>query len=214
MKKNLILIAALLMLVTAPAFSQFSFGVAPGLNLNSAYFGYKVGKVVPFVGIQYMGINVKSVETGTEWDYGTNSAVSFENEMKIKGSILMPSIGVKFFAIEKNQIKGYILASFSKPLLNGKLTYNGEENEYVSEMIDKFSLWGATAGIGVEYFVDDNFSVGGEFGLQILSGNFYDEYVDDYYNPNSGTYVDADFTDDITVRLMPTYSKIALNFYF
>ena len=214
MKKNIVLIAAMLLLASIPAFSQFSFGVAPGLNLNSAYFGYKAGKVVPFVGIQYMGVSVNTLEEGTEWNYSTNSAEKFSDEMKIKGSIFMPSLGVKYFAVEKNKLKGYVLASFSKPFLNAKLTFNGEEADNVSEMVDKLKLWGATFGVGTEYFFDDNFSVGGEFGLQILSGNFHDEYEDTYWNPNTSTDVVADFTDDVTVRFAPTYSKISLNFYF
>lgn len=211
MKKNLILIAAIIMVASVPAFSQFTFTAAPGLNLNSAYFGYKVGKVVPFVGVQFMGANVKTVQTGTEWDGGP---VAFTDEMKIKGSILMPTVGLKFFAIEKNKVKGYMTAAFSKPFINAKMEYNGEENEEIGEILDRISLWGATAGVGAEYFFDDNFSLGGEFGLQIVAGKYYEEYVDDYYNPNTSTYVDADFTREINVRLMPTYSKISLNFYF
>lgn len=214
MKKNLTLIAVMLMMVSVPAFSQFTFTVAPGLNLNSAYFGYKAGKVVPFIGLQYAGVNVNIVNTGTEWDYDTDEAVEFTDEIKVKGSILMPTIGVKFFAIEKNKLKGYVIGAFSKPFLNAKLTFNGEESEFVGEVVDRFKLWGATAGVGVEYFFDDNFSVGGEFGLQIISGKYTNEYVDDYYNADLGTDVEADFKDEITARLMPTYSKIGLNFYF
>jgi hypothetical protein len=212
MKKNLILIAALAMLVTAPAFSQFTFTAAPGLNLNSASFGYKFGKVVPFIGIQYMGANVNITLTGTEW--GTSAPEEFTDEIKVKGSIFMPTIGVKYFAVEKNKVKGYVIGSFSKPMLNAKMTINGEENDNITDALDKISLWGATAGVGAEYFFDDNFSVGGEFGIQIIAGKYLDEYVDTYWNPNTSSYVDADFSDEVKVNLMPTYSKISLNFYF
>ena len=211
MKKNLILLSAMLLFVAAPAFSQFTFTAAPGLNLNSAYFGYKAGKVVPFIGLQYMGISVKTVETGTEYDAGY---VNFSDEMKIKGSVFMPTIGVKFFAVEKNQLKGYLTAAFSKPFLSAKLELDGQEVEEISDAVDKVKLWGATAGVGAEYFFDDNFSLGGEFGLQIVTGKYTDEYTEEVYNEDDYTYQEFDFEDEVTVRLMPTYSKISLNFYF
>lgn len=214
MKKNLILIAAMLMLVSAPAFSQLTFGVAPGLNLNSAYFGYKTGKAVPFVGIQFMGISFKNVATGTEWDYDAGAPTDFEDEIKVKGSIFMPTLGLKYFAVEKNKVKGYLIAAIAKPMLNAKMTYNGEENEGINETLDKISLWGGMVGVGAEYFFDDNFSVGGEFGLQVITGKYDDEFTDTYWNPSTSTYVEADFTETANVSLMPTYSKISLNFYF
>jgi len=211
MKKSLILLSAMLLILAAPAFSQFTFTAAPGHNLNSAYFGYKAGKVVPFIGLQYMGINIKTVETGTEYDAGY---VNFSDEMEIKGSIFMPTIGVKFFAVEKNQLKGYVTAAFSKPFLSAKLEFDGEEEEEISEIVDRVKLWGATAGVGAEYFFDDNFSLGGEFGIQIVTGKYTSEYTDDVYNYDDSTYQEFDFEDEVTVRLMPTYTKISLNFYF
>jgi hypothetical protein len=214
MKKKVVSVIMLAFFVTASAFSQFSFSVGTGLNINSASFGYKVGKLVPFVGIQVFSASGKYLETGTEWDYDAGAPVAFSDEIKVSGSIIMPEIGVKYFAIEKNKLKGYVIAGITKPFLNAKVTYNGEEEEWVQEMLNKISLIGGFVGVGTEYFLDDNFSIGGEFGLQMISGNYKNEYTDTYWNPATSQYVDADFMDDFSLNLAPTYAKISLNFYF
>jgi len=214
MKKNLCLLSALLILISAQVFSQLTFSVAPGLNLNSACFGYKTGNFVPFIGIQMMALSGKSIETGTEWDYDTNQPVLFEDESKISGSLIIPTLGVKYFALEKNKLKGYAMAALSKPFFNAKVTFNGEENEELQDMLDKVSLFGGMAGVGVEYFFDENFSIGGEYGILIMTGNYEDEYIDEYYNPNTSTYVDAELSIKLKGKIMPTYAKASLNFYF
>lgn len=214
MKKKFVLFVTLVLFVSVSAFSQFSFSVGTGLNINGAYFGYKVGKVVPFAGIQVFAASGKFIHTGTEWDYDQGSAVEFSNEIKLSGSVIMPELGVKFFAIERNKIKGYVIGGITKPFVNAKVSENGETVEEIQDMLDNVSIIGGFAGIGTEYFLDENFSIGGEFGVQILSGNYSDEYTDDYWNPSISQYVDADFTDDFTLNFAPTYAKLSLNFYF
>jgi len=194
-----------LLLVSAPAFCQFTFTAAPGLNLNSASFGYKMGKVVPYIGIQYCGLSGSySVDVNYE------SATDESNEMKITGKVIMPTIGVKYFAIEKNKIKGYVNASISKPFLAAKLTIDDEEQEVLAEEVDKVSLIGGTFGVGAEYFFDDNFSIGGEFGLNLISAKYTDTDEDDDYNGNGPATIER----TLKGMVMPTYSKISLNFYF
>ena len=126
----------------------------------------------------------------------------------------MPEIGVKYFAIEKNKLKGYLIGGIAKPFVNAKILENGEEVEEIQEMLDNTSIIGGFAGIGTEYFLDENFSIGGEFGVQLLSGNYNREYTDDYWNPSISDYVDADASDDYTLNFIPTYAKLSLNFYF
>jgi len=205
MKKNLTLIAVMLMMVSVPAFSQFTFTAAPGLNLNSASFGYKMGKVVPYIGLQYCGL---SGSYTLDVDY--ESATDVSNEMKITGKVIMPTIGVKYFAIEKNKVKGYLNASVSKPFLAAKLTFDGEESEGLAEEVDKVSLLGGTFGVGAEYFFDDNFSIGGEFGLNLMFAKYTDTEEDTDYNGNGPATIER----TLKGMAMPTYSKISLNFYF
>jgi len=214
MKKKIVSFIVLAFFVSASAFSQFSFSVGTGLNINGAYFGYKIGKVVPFAGVQVIAASWKFIRTGTEWDYDSGSAVDFSDEIKMSGSIIMPEIGVKYFALEKNKIKGYLIGGITKPFINAKLSYNGEEVEEIQEVLDNISLLGGFAGVGVEYFFDENFSIGGEFGMQVLTGNYSNEYTDTYWNPSISDDVEADFSDDFTLNFAPSYAKISLNFYF
>jgi hypothetical protein len=164
-------------LFTLKGYSQFTFGVSPGLNTNTAQFGYKMGKINPYIGFQYLGGYLKMEET---------------ESVKAKVTLLIPEIGVKFFAIENNKLKGYLNLNITKPFISGK--YDGDDLPYLNDI----SLIGGNFGLGVEYFFDDNFSVGGEYGLQYIHGKYDD--------PNS------DFV--VNVGIVPTYSKICLNFYF
>jgi hypothetical protein len=206
MKKNLLLTIAAIFIASLPAFSQFTFTAAPGLNLNSAYFGYKMGKIVPYVGIQYCGIS-GSYKNLVNY---TGSSPDESNEVKFTGRVIMPSIGLKYFAIEKNKIKGYVNATLAKPFLSAKLTENGSEVTEVSDEVKKVSLWGGSLGVGAEYFFDDNFSVGGEFGIHAVAGKY--SRTDFYSNYNGNG--DANVTNEVKAMLMPTYTKISVNFYF
>jgi outer membrane protein W len=207
MKKNLILVALFLVFVSAPGFSQFTFTAAPGLNLNSASFGYKFNKFVPYFGIQYCGI---SGSYSFDVNYTSTTVTDESEEAKFSGKIIMPSFGIKYFAIEKNKVKGYINATVAKPFLSAKLTVDGDDVKSVSDEVGKVSLFGGSLGVGAEYFFDDNFSVGGEFGLQFVSGRYKDVYTSSNYEGH-GT---ANIETVVKAMAMPTYSKISLNFYF
>jgi hypothetical protein len=178
--KKVVLLLSVCLLLGLKGYSQFSFGVSPGLSTNTAYFGFKIGKVVPYVGLQYASAHL-NVEVGDTIDG--------------KVSLIVPEVGVKFFAIEKNKLKAYFNLNVTKPFISGKLTQNGTEMDSFGETLKDVKLIGGNFGFGVEYFFDDNFSVGGEYGVQYLHGKY-----------------DEDF--GIKVGVVPTYSKISLNFYF
>jgi hypothetical protein len=207
MRKNFLLTLAAILMVSIPAFSQFTFSAAPGLNLNTASFGYKMGKAVPYIGIQYCGIT-GSYKTDVNYTGGTGT--DYSDDAKIAGRVIMPSIGLKYFAIEKNKVKGYFNATLAKPFLSAKLTINGSEVEEVADQVKNISLWGGSLGVGAEYFFDDNFSVGGEFGIHTVFGKYSDNYDDSNYHSNGP----ATITNEVKAMVMPTYSKISLNFYF
>jgi hypothetical protein len=214
MKKSILFGVLLATVTVGPVLGQLTFNVSPGLNLNSANLGYKVGKVVPFIGFQYLSIGFNLTETGTEWNSGINGPETFTEEVKFDGALMIPTLGVKYFIKEKNKMKAYVVASVAKPMVSGKMEFDSEPEEEFSEQLQKVSLWGGEAGFGMEYFFDENFSIGGEFGVRCLTGKYSDEYTGDYYNPNTGLYVDADFTEEVNITMNPTYTRIALNFYF
>jgi hypothetical protein len=208
--KKAILLVAIAAVFGLKGYSQFSFGVAPGLSTNSAYFGYKAGKVVPYVGFQFANARINLDMTGMEWDGA--SVVSFSNEMKISGSLYVPTLGIKFFAIEKNKLKAYFNLSVAKPFIRAKVEDNGTEIEEINDVLKEIKLIGGEFGFGVEYFFDDNFSVGGEFGIRYMHGKYSNTYEEEVYN---GTDMQLEeFEDTYNIGLMPTYSKFSLNFYF
>jgi opacity protein-like surface antigen len=165
--------------------AQFAFGVAPGLNLNGAYFGYKVNDVVvPYISLQYLGGKISVDDGGDVYE--------------VSASVLSPAIGIKYFAIQNAKIKGYFGLSLSKPFLTGKLVEDGDEDPDFKEAIDKVSTFGFELGFGAEYFFDQNFSIGGEYGFRNLSIK----------------YSESDSEYEVKGRISPTYTKFTLNYYF
>lgn len=213
MKKTALLLT-LCLLLGIKSYGQFSFGVAPGLSTNSAYFGYRTGKVVPYVGLQYGNIMFNTKETGQDYDYDLMDVTSYTDELNLKGNLLLPNIGVKFFAVEKNNLKAFFNLSVAKPFLSGKVEFNGEEEDEFGETLKEISLIAGELGFGVEYFLDNNFSIGGEFGIRYLGGKYSNSYEDSFYNPDTDSYQETEITNTFRVGSNPTFTKISLNFYF
>jgi len=204
--KKLFLLLLFVTLLGFKGFSQFAFGVSPGFTATNAYFGYKAGAVVPYVAFMY-------ANAGFTMDYSDHyfDGVDWQtvtHDTKISGHFLMPTIGIKFFAIEKNKLSAYFNLAVTKPFVRGKAESDGTEEESVGQMLKDIKLIGGNFGFGVEYFFDDNFSVGGEYGIQALMGKYEDVY--DYVNSGQP----AQQTTTYKPRFAPTYAKISLNFYF
>lgn len=215
MKTKLLLFLFVFLAITTKSYSQFTFGVSTGLGLKSADFGYKVNnKIVPYIGFQFLNANFNSEQTGEEFDYNLNSVVSYSDQTEFSGSIFIPNVGVKYFIKQKNNLQAYLSLNFSKPIISGNLKFNGEENEEFSDQIKNISLWGSELGFGVEYFFDENFSLGGEFGLRYMHLKYANSYDTDFYNPNTGNYQNTVVENTIKLSTNPTYSRISLNYYF
>lgn len=203
--KKVILLFAVCLLFGLKGYSQFYFGVAPGLSTNTANFGFKAGKVVPYLGIQYANVSFKNEYNEHDWNGTDYDDVS--EDTKFSGNLIIPEIGVKFYAVEKNNLKAYFNLNLTKPMVRGKLEMNDTEVEELSDMLKEIKLFGGEFGFGCEYFFDDNFSIGGEFGIRYLKGKYTDE---NDYDDGHGSYE----KDVYKIGLAPTYSKISLNFYF
>jgi hypothetical protein len=126
----------------------------------------------------------------------------------------MPTIGIKYFFIETNKLKSYGTMSFTKFLLSGKIEDDTDENYDLKKEIKNTHLYGGQRGFGTEYFFDDNFSLGGEFGFRLLHLKYKHEVDDEVYNPDIGDYIPTTTTYDYKFNFNPTYVKISLNFYF
>ena len=192
MKTKLLLLLCAVLLITNEGFGQFAFGVSPGIGLNSAYFGYKINsKIVPYVSLQYLNANYKYEFDGEDYN----------EEIDFKGNLLIPNIGVKYFFKQQNNLQAYLSLNFSKPIFSGKIDVddNDFEDDF-EEAIKNTSIWGGEFGFGIEYFFDENFSLGGEFGIR-------------HFNFKYNETDEGDETD-VRININPTFSKITLNYYF
>lgn len=214
MKKILLSLFVVSLLGFNPVYSQFSFGVSPGFSLNSAYFGYKINKVVPSVGFQYYSTKMNYEESGREYNSTYNLLMDYNNKSSFSVNLYVPSVGVKYFIAQRNKVQAYLSLNVSKPILNGKMkgddTYNAEFNNNIK----KVKLWGGELGVGMEYFFDENFSLGGEFGLMYLHLRYKDSDTHFEYNPSTGQSELVEINTDYKLAVKPTYSRISLNYYF
>lgn len=186
-KKNLI---ALLFCISVNLVkSQVVFTVKPGLNLNGANIGYKINNFEPYLGLQFANVTYKYKDTDGDDD-------------KIKAHVYLPYIGSKIFIIEKESIKSTINVTIFKPFIFGKEIDDGEEDESYKEDLKNLKVWGGELGFGSEYFFNEHFSIGGEFGFRF---GFYK------YKYESETS-DYSYTEDINLNM--TYISGSLNFYF
>ena len=110
----------------------------------------------------------------------------------------------------RQECRRYFNATLAKPFLSAKLTIDGNEITQVSDEVKNVSLWGGSLGVGAEYFFDDNFSVGGEFGIHAVTAKYSKTTDETDYNG----YGPAKVTNEVKAMVMPTYSKISVNFYF
>ncbi len=215
MKKRLFCIIALLIINISNSYGQFSFGISPGIGFNSAYFGYKVNdKFVPYIGFQYLNAKFKYEESGKRYDWELNQIIPFSEANEFSGSLCIPNIGVKYFVKQQNKIRAYLSLNISKPILNGKLKYDGKEDQDFKEDINSLNIWGGEFGFGMEYFFDENFSLGGEFGLRYIHLKQEENSISATYNPNTGNYENVKIQDNYAISTSPTFSKISLNYYF
>jgi len=213
--KKFILLTFCFVLFKTNLFCQFTFGISTGLTFNSGYFGYKVNnKLVLYGGFQFANIGVTSVSTGKEYDYSLNQIVDFSHEYKTAENLYLPNIGAKYFINNINKIKPYFTLNISKPILGGKVTDDGQESDSFTKSIENLHMWGGEFGFGTEYYFDDNFSIGGEFGIRYFHYSNKSESTRSIYNPSGGGMVNTTNTDKYSLSLSPTYSKISLNYYF
>ena len=214
MKKSIFFVLIMAIGTVSSVFGQFTFSVAPGVNLNSASFGYKLNdKVVPYFGLQVLHIKANTDYSWEELDYYTGQVHQNSDKMELKGNIIIPNLGLKYFVSEKNKLKSYLDLNLSKPLIMAKVDGEDLDQDEVDDFLKKLKLFGAEVGFGVEYFFDEDFSIGGEFGIRFFSAKFKDSHSHteyDYYG------YEHNLEEEISakIKINPTFSKIALNFYF
>lgn len=212
MKKLFVLVLTFL-LCSFYSKSQFNVGVSPGFVLNSFYVGYQFGDFVPYIGLQFLSGSVTSTHSYDDFDNNGNRVHS-EDKEEISGNIFMPYLGVKYFALKEKDLKGYVNFCLFKPLVSLEEKYNGEINQDLKSTIDKLSILGFDLGIGAEYFLSKQFSIGGEFGVHLFWFNFDIESTRLVYNPTTGESEPLPDNWKNKLNLTSTFTKIILNYYF
>ncbi len=214
MKKVFLSLVLISLLGFSPVYCQFSFGVSPGIGFNSAYFGYKMNKLVPSIGFQYFNANMKFEETGREYDNTLHQIVDYTDNTVQSINLFVPSFGAKYFIAQQNKVQAYVSLNISKPILKGKLKENDVMNDDFKDEINGISLWGGELGFGMEYFFDENFSLGGEFGLRYLHLKYNNSNEITVHNQNTGQNENVEIKTEYKLSFKPTYTRISLNYYF
>jgi hypothetical protein len=214
MKKSILLGTLIALGIQFNSMAQLTFSVSPGLQMNGVSFGYKMKKLVPFIGFQNLSTSFYYERTGEEFDYNTNAVVSYKSTYDYKVNLSIPTLGLKYFILEKESLKAYGTLCVTKPILSGRAKIDGETDEYTTDYAKNLSFFGSELGFGMEYFFNTQFSIGGEFGLRYIRVSYKDVYEDTFYNPVTDANQTTTINEKINYSFSPTYSKLALNFYF
>lgn len=220
-EKILVGLSAVLVFPASGIDLNISSGVRIGGPTQSYYIGVaKLGPIQPIVGVNYwagnVGFDFKSHYEETYYgDY-------YEDDDAFKGEgvlrLIMPRVGIKYFRAPKRDLKSYLLAEgfIVIPTVEFKTTRDGKteklEKDDKKRIKDALDFIGFTLGLGTEYYFSDQFSIGGEFGINWLLWNYSDEYSDSYDSPN------YDWTDeskyDLKASLSGAFARMSLNYYF
>ncbi len=190
--KKIITVLCISILTSAYAFSQITFSVKPGMNLNGANIGYQLGKLKPYLGYQLYGFS--------SYEKRISGVTTSEQIVALNAS--MPFIGVKYDLVKNENLATSINLTFFKPIIHGRSVNDGEGDDSFKEEINKFSVWGAELGFSSEYFFDEHFSIGGEFGFRYGKYRIKDENIA------------ADRIDIQRYLFNTTYTSLSLNFYY
>jgi len=177
--------------VTAPAdCSGKMFGVRPGQIVQSAYFGFGSGAIVPVFGIDFLGLSV-----GIE-------------DADLSAGLYIPHAGVRVYLSPKNAVGNV------RPYVEGSLLYSiatvdlGSGSSDLEKMAkDALSFWGFTGIFGCEYYFSERFSVSGEYGLRYIRDSADLKIA-------AGDIITDPVDSKLTVSYRHSYTAAALNFHF
>ncbi len=129
-------------------------------------------------------------------------------------SVLLVHLGLKYYIKEAGSLKANVTLNLSKPIVTGKVVDDEIEEDFVKDAIKGFSSFGGELSFGVEYFFDEHFSVGGDFGLRYLHVGTETSEETTVFNGLTGLEEASTNTYRSKINATPTFSRIGLNFYF
>lgn len=195
MKRKIILLSLFLFIIIS-SFSQVSFTVKPGFNLNSGNVGYVFNRLNPYIGLQMFNLannfeNIRGIDSTKEI---------------IRSNVYLPYLGLKYKIIDKGNISAYLNTSVFKPIYHEKYIEEGNDEQESWEeergITEKLDIWGGELSFSAEYFFDERFSIGGEYGFRYgIVADQYENLSEDYYSVNNYLF-------------NVTFVSLSLNFYF
>ncbi len=193
---RIVVIFSLAAACLAPAQMTFSIKTNSDFPTLGTDFGYRFGKVEPFVGISNYSYRVKATSSST-FDGGGEE----ESENSAAASVFITSLGLRL-AMRDEGVKPYVYANLYK--LFTVLDIDGNTPDQDDEIENTFSPFGVGAGFGAEYTVAKGFSVFGEYGFRALFPG--SEHTDD-----SGPVVEK---EEVSVMLSALNGSAGIRFAF
>ncbi|GEM_PF-4959764 len=155
------IVAVFSLAAAALASAQMTFSIKTNSDFPTlgSDFGYKAGRVEPYVGVSNYSFHLKSTRsfspsTGGTADKSTSAATVF-----------ITSVGLRV-GLRDEGVKPYGYANLYKLFTIVDMSGNTpDEDDEIEQM---YSPFGVGAGFGAEYAVAKNFSVFGEYGFRTL----------------------------------------------
>jgi opacity protein-like surface antigen len=165
--------------------------------MQPAYIGFSTGFIEPFAGFDLVGI---SVDAG---------------DMEASASLYIPHFGIKMLfdqSAGKGDVVPCLTADFYLSMASVEVDVEGlgeedsDMDELTSSVEEALEFWGFNVSFGAEYFVSDNFSVGGEYGLRYLK--------DSVDIGDQGEELVEGAADEVSATFKLTYGTFGLSYYF
>ena len=208
-------------MLTNTVYAQKSFGVRIGGPTQSYYVGFfEFGSIKPIVGLDYFSGSINVDYTyHYEENYNGDRNVD-DDESSVDGSLrlFIPRVGVKYFRAPKKDLISYLLAEgfIVVPTVSFETMVDGEtetlDKDDEARIKDALDFIGITLGLGTEYYFSDQFSIGGEAGINWLLWDFKEEYSDSYESPNYSWSEKSKL--EIKATLSGVYARMSINFFF
>lgn len=221
-KEILLTLLVMISFTTTGTTQNISSGVRIGGPTQSYYIGFvKFGSIHPILGLDYWGGSIKvDFDYHYEENYYGDQYVD-DDELSSEGSLrlFMPRVGIKYFRAPKIDLKAYFLVEgfLVIPTVDFETTVDGEieklDDEDKDRIKDALDFIGLTFGLGTEYYFSNQFSIGGEFGINWLLWNWSDEDSDSYYESSNYNWSE-EYKYELKATLSGSYARMTLNYYF
>jgi opacity protein-like surface antigen len=192
---RIVVIFSLAAACLAPAQMTFSIKTNSDFPTLGTDFGYRFGKVEPYVGISNYSYRVRETSSSSTPSSGE------DRENSAAASVFITSLGLRL-AMRDEGVKPYVYANLYKLFTVLDIDGNTPNQDY--EMEKLYSPFGLGAGFGAEYAVAKGFSVFGEYGFRALFPGL--ERTD-----NDGSVVE---NEEISIMLSALNGSAGIRFAF